>query len=188
MILNQEQSTVESRVLRNLTVVVVVLSFPPSEVCVCVFSLGLVVVVVGVAAAGAACSAALMPHDDGHDRHEGLGEHRHQCANHVYLRKREEQEQCGIVQEGSGVDDGNALPIAAGAAGAVVAAAGGEVVVGVEVGNIDLGAGKRPENGSRSWGRFGDVGLGDDAQVGGRRCKEAAGLSERVGARVPVRE
>ena len=70
----------------------------------------------------------------------------------------------------------------------MVAAAGGEVVVGVEVGNIDLGAGKRPENGSGSWGRFGDVGLGDDAQVGGRRCKEAAGLSERVGARVPVRE
>ena len=97
-------------------------------VCVCVFSLGLVVVVVGVAAAGAACSAALMPHDDGHDRHEGLGEHRHERANHVY-RGKERSRSSAVVQEGSGVDDGNALPIAAGAAGAVVAAAGGEVVV-----------------------------------------------------------
>ena len=75
------------------------------------FSLGLVVVVVGVAAAGAACSAAMMPHHDGHDRHEGLGEHRHQCANHVYLWKREEQGSAVSFRKGLGLMMGMPSPL-----------------------------------------------------------------------------
>ena len=138
------------------------------------------------AAAAAVVTAALRPMHDVDDG-QGEGKHEQQDAQQVYLREQQTTQVERVVVRGDADElDARPDPHAAAAAAAAAGVALRCVWVGGYVGTSrgwELGAVKRPENGSRCWGVnwWGMKGFIDP--LVGRSCREAG---SGVDARAPA--